>query len=100
MADIPAPTPIEIPPVPAVTYDLWVIPEFSVEWRRPNEPMQCRALFQCARRVEGQLEFGPVRKGFFVDNLWEMASQDEEVASVLNDLISVLTRKATEAGAI
>jgi hypothetical protein len=100
MPDIPAPTPIEIPPVPAVTYDLWVIPEFSVEWRRPTDPMQCRALFQCARRVDGQLEFGPVRKGFFVDDLWQMAAQDAEVASVLNDLISVLTRKSTEAGVL
>jgi hypothetical protein len=100
MADITAPNPIEIPPVPAVTYDLWVIPEFSVEWRRPNDPMQCRAVFQCARRVDGQLEFGPVRKGFFVDNLWDMAAEDAEVASVLTSLIAVLTKKATEQGAI
>jgi hypothetical protein len=100
MADIPAVNPVEIPPVPAITYDLWVIPEFSVEWRRPTDPMQCRALFQCARRIDGQLEFGPVRKGYFVENLWELAASDAEVASVLNSLISVLTRKATESGAI
>lgn len=98
--DIPASNPVVIPPVPQVTYDLWVIPEFSVEWRRPTDPMQCRAVFQCARRVDGQLEFGNIRKGFFVDNLWDMAAEDAEVASVLNSLISVLTRKATEAGAI
>lgn len=98
--DIPASNPVVIPPVPQVTYDLWVIPEFSVEWRRPTDPMQCRAVFQCARRVDGQLEFGNIRKGFFVDNLWDMAASDPEVASVLNSLISVLTRKATEAGAI
>lgn len=98
--DIPASTPVVIPPVPQVTYDLWVIPEFSVEWRRPTDPMQCRAVFQCARRVDGQLEFGNIRKGFFVDNLWDMAAEDAEVASVLTSLIAVLTRKATEQGAI
>jgi len=100
MADIPANTPVVIAPVPAVTYDLWVIPEFSVEWRRPADPMQCRTLFQCARRVDGVLEFGPVRKGFFVDDLWQMAAEDAEVAGVLSSLIAVLTRKATEQGAI
>lgn len=98
--DIPASTPVVIPPVPQVTYDLWVIPEFSVEWRRPTDPMQCRAIFQCARRVDGQLEFGNIRKGFFVDNLWDMAAEDAEVASVLTSLIAVLTKKATEQGAI
>ena len=96
--DIPASTPVVIPPVPQVTYDLWVIPEFSVEWRRPTDPMQCRTVFQCARRIEGALEFGSVRKGFFVDDLWAMAGQDAEVAQVLNSLIGVLTRKASEAG--
>jgi hypothetical protein len=50
--------------------------------------------------VDGQLEFGPVRKGFFVDDLWQVAAQDAEVAGVLNDLITVLTRKATEAGVL
>jgi len=100
MADITAANPVEIPPVPAVTYDLWVIPEFSVEWRRPSDPMQCRTLFTCARRVDGVLEFGPVRKGFFVDDLWAMAAEDAEVAGVLSSLIAVLTRKATEQGAI
>lgn len=100
MADIPASNPVVIPPVPEITYDLWVIPEFSVEWRRPNDPMQCRTVFQAARRVDGVLEFGTVRKGFFVDDLWQMAAADHEVASVLNSLIGVLTRKATEAGVI
>ena len=100
MADIPASTPVIIPPVPEITYDLWVIPEFSVEWRRPTDPMQARAVFQCARRVNGVLEFGTVRKGFFVDDLWQMAAEDAEVAGVLSSLIGVLTRKATEQGAI
>lgn len=99
--DIPASNPVVIPSTPAVTYDLWTIPEFSVEWRKPSDPMQLRALFQCARRNEaGELETGNVRKGFLVDDLWAMAAQDQEVATVLSSLIGVLTRKATEAGVL
>lgn len=98
--DIPASNPVVVPPVPEAIFDLWVIPDFMVEWRKPTDPMQCRAVFQCARRVDGQLEFGNVRKGFFVDNLWAMAAQDEEVASAINSLIAVLTKKASESGVI
>lgn len=99
--DIPASTPVIVPAVPEQVFDLWRIPEFRVEWPSPEMPMECAAGFVSARRnADGKLVDGRTYRQYMVPDLWQLAAQDAEVASVLNSLIAVLTRKATEAGVI
>lgn len=99
--DIPASTPVIVPAVPEQVFDLWRIPEFAVNWPAPDMPMECQATFISARRdANGKLVDGRTHRHFLVHDLWQLAAQDAEVASVLNSLIAVLTRKATEAGVI
>ena len=99
--DIPASTPVIVPAVPEQVFDLWRIPEFAVNWPSPDMPMECQATFVSARRdANGTLVDGRTYRLFRVGDLWQLAAEDAEVASVLNSLIAVLTRKATEAGVI
>ena len=99
--DIPASTPVVIPAVPEQVFDLWRIPEFAVNWPAPDMPMECQATFVSARRnADGKLVDGRTSRFYRIADLWQLAAEDAEVASVLNSLITVLTRKATEAGVI
>lgn len=99
--DIPASTPVIVPAVPEQVFDLWRIPEFAVNWPAPDMRMECQATFTSARRnSDGKLVDGRTYRLFRVADLWQLAAEDAEVASVLNSLITVLTRKATEAGVI
>lgn len=99
--DIPASTPVIVPAVPEQVFDLWRIPEFMVNWPSPSMPMECGATFISARRnADGNLVDGRTSRFYRIADLWQLAAEDAEVASVLNSLITVLTRKATEAGVI
>ena len=99
--DIQASTPVIVPAVPEQVFNLWRIPEFRVEWMSPDMPMECQALFVSAKRnADGKLVDGRTHRHLQIADLWQLAAQDAEVATVLNSLITVLTRKATEAGVI
>lgn len=101
MADIPATNPVVQPAVPEVVFDLWRIPEFQVAWPAPTLPMSCVTMFQSAKRGDdGVLIDGPVREWYQIPDLWAVAAEDAEVASAMNALIAVLTKKAREAGVI
>ena len=101
MSDIPAANPTVVPARAEQVFDLWRIPEFRVDWPTPSMPMECYASFVAAKRdADGKLADGPRHALYHVPDLWTLAAQDEEVASVLNALIAVLTRKASEAGVI
>lgn len=101
MSDIIATNPISVPPVPGVTYDRWVIPSLVVTWPSVDGPMSLEAWFQSARRDQaGKLVTGDTRTNYHVADLWALAAADADVASALNQLITVLTQKAKAAGVI
>lgn len=101
MSDIIATNPISVPPVPGATYDRWVIPSLVVSWPSVDGPMSLEAWFQSARRDQaGKLVTGDTRTNYFVPDLWALAATDAEVGQAMSGLISVLTKKAKEAGVI
>lgn len=101
MPDITATDPVIQPTIPEQVFDLWRIPLFRASWPNPAGPMLCEAQFQLARRGgDGVLIDGPARIWYRVPNLWEVASQDVDVANAVNALILAITKKARESGVI
>ena len=101
MSDIIATNPVVVPPVPGATFDRWVIPSLVVSWPNVDGPMSLEAWFQSARRdAAGKLVVGDRRTNYHVQDVWELAATDADVANAMNGLITVLTEKARSAGVI
>ena len=99
--DIQATNPVVVPPVPQHVYDLWIIPQVTIEWMKVTDPMTLIATFQSARRNEaGQMEAGNLYKSIEIQDLWALAAQDAEVASAMTAFIAALTKVAKASGTI
>ena len=101
MADIPATTPIVIPEtvLPSKTFDLWAVPTLSFTWPDPLSPLISDVTFQRVRRLEGGvMEWAPDKIQMRVDNVWELAAQDEEIANALGVLLAAVTKIGMQKG--
>lgn len=111
MPDIPATEPVVIPEitVPGKTYDIWVAPFMSFTWTDPTGPLIGDAVFQIARRlpvldpeteevVGSYTEWGDKKVNLRVDDIWQLAAQDMEVAAALNTLLAAVTKIAMDKG--
>ena len=103
MADIPASTPIVTPAVPAQTYPLWVVESLVVSGDGIEQPLTAEAWFRSARREPSSPSgwvLGDQRRNYHIPDVWSLAATDADVAILIPDIITTLTRLATAAGVL
>lgn len=110
MPDIPASDPVVIPEVviPEKTFDKWVVPEISFRWYGPDQPLIGDITFRIARRVtvtdpeteveSSFMEWGDKTVSMRVDNIWELAAADPEIAGALEILMEAITKVGSQNG--
>lgn len=111
MADIPATDPVVIPEtvIPGKTFDIWVMPFMSFTWTDPEGPLIGDVTLQIARRVPvidpeteeetgSYVEWGDKKVNLRVDNIWQLAAEDEDVAAAIGILRETIAKIAADKG--
>jgi hypothetical protein len=98
--DIPANSPLQVEAVEAKTFDKWVVDRLQFSGDGVTQPLSGEAFFKLGRKNEdGTWEFHPgTIKNLYIPDVWAKAVEDQEVATVMQSMIVLLTRLGTESG--
>lgn len=111
MSDINALNPVVKPATEAITYDKFVVDQLVFSGTGITEKLAAQAWLVPARKVavdnptevgaEYRWELYPEqRRNFLINDVWELAASDPEVANCINVLATTIAKLAAERGII
>ena len=116
MADIIAVTPVVKPATEAVVFDKYVVDQLVFSGNGITEKLAAQAWLVPARQIEevsGEVTAGEEptvtyrwelypegRRNFLINDVWELAAADLEIANAIGSLAAVIAKLAAERGII
>jgi hypothetical protein len=116
MADIIAVNPVVKPATDAVVFDKFIVDQLVFSGNGITEKLAAQAWLVPARRIEevaGEVTAGEEptvvsrwelypegRRNFLINDVWELAATDPEVATAIGSLAAVIAKLAADRGII